>query len=187
MTLRVQPGKGQRDRYVMLSPQLLELLREWWWAARPQAWLFPGLDAALRGRPALCSIRPFCTSIAQRTASTTLRNSMRLPVAGALDDAPVMRGDGGIDQIAAQPPQPRQGAILVRSREPAVADHIGDQDRCNFPGLAHSSGSPALRKPSSRGGMSAAWSISHLTVSLGLRRRASRKADFASSALPSSA
>jgi len=42
MTLRVEQGKGQRDRYVMLSPQLLELLREWWLAARPQAWLFPG-------------------------------------------------------------------------------------------------------------------------------------------------
>ena len=36
------------------------------------------------------------------------------PVAGALDDAPTMRGDGGVDQIAAQPPQPRQRAILVR-------------------------------------------------------------------------
>ncbi len=42
MTLRVEQGKGQRDRYVMLSPQMLELLREWWRAARPQAWLFPG-------------------------------------------------------------------------------------------------------------------------------------------------
>jgi site-specific recombinase XerD len=42
MTLRVEQGKGQRDRYVMLSPQLLELLRDWWRAARPQAWLFPG-------------------------------------------------------------------------------------------------------------------------------------------------
>ena len=42
MTLRVEQGKGQRDRYVMLSPQLLEILRDWWWAARPQAWLFPG-------------------------------------------------------------------------------------------------------------------------------------------------
>jgi integrase len=37
MTLRVEQGKGQRDRYVMLSPQLLELLRDWWRAARPQA------------------------------------------------------------------------------------------------------------------------------------------------------
>jgi integrase/recombinase XerD len=42
MILRVEQGKGQRDRYVMLSPQLLELLREWWHAARPPAWLFPG-------------------------------------------------------------------------------------------------------------------------------------------------
>src|SRR5271166_5682560 len=42
MMLRVEQGKGQRDRYVMLSPQLLELLRDWWKAARPQVWLFPG-------------------------------------------------------------------------------------------------------------------------------------------------
>ena len=42
MTLRVERGKGQRDRYVMLSPQLLELLRDWWRAARPPVWLFPG-------------------------------------------------------------------------------------------------------------------------------------------------
>jgi site-specific recombinase XerD len=42
MTLRVEQGKGQRDRYVVLSPQRLELLREWWHAARPQVWLFPG-------------------------------------------------------------------------------------------------------------------------------------------------
>lgn len=44
MTLRVEQGKGQRDRYVMLSPQLLEWLRDWWRAARPQGWLFPGMD-----------------------------------------------------------------------------------------------------------------------------------------------
>ena len=59
-------------------------------------------------------------------------------VAGALDDAPMMRGDGGVNQIAAQRPQPRQRALLVRPSEPAVADDIGDQDRCDFPGLGHS-------------------------------------------------
>ena len=42
MMLRVEQGKGQRDRDVMLSPHLLELLREWWKAARPRVWLFPG-------------------------------------------------------------------------------------------------------------------------------------------------
>jgi site-specific recombinase XerD len=42
MMLRVEQGKGQRDRTVMLSPQLLALLRDWWRAARPPVWLFPG-------------------------------------------------------------------------------------------------------------------------------------------------
>ena len=42
MTLRVEQGKGQRDRYVMLSPQLLELLRDWWqWLAEREAELLP--------------------------------------------------------------------------------------------------------------------------------------------------
>src|SRR5208337_1336876 len=48
MTLRVEQGKGQRDRDVMLSPQLLQLLREWWKAARPQVWLFPARTRSIR-------------------------------------------------------------------------------------------------------------------------------------------
>jgi len=43
MTLRVDEGKGQKTRYVMLSEQLLTLLRDWYRAARPKEWLFPGL------------------------------------------------------------------------------------------------------------------------------------------------
>jgi integrase/recombinase XerD len=42
MIIRVEQGKGRKDRNVMLSPSLLELLRTWWRAARPQGWLFPG-------------------------------------------------------------------------------------------------------------------------------------------------
>jgi site-specific recombinase XerD len=42
MVLRVEQGKGMKDRYVMLSPKLLEILREWWRVERPQRWLFPG-------------------------------------------------------------------------------------------------------------------------------------------------
>ena len=42
MVLRVRQGKGQHDRYVMLSPKLLPLLRQYWHQAKPQPWLFPG-------------------------------------------------------------------------------------------------------------------------------------------------
>src|ERR1700682_1570618 len=43
MVIRIEQGKGHKDRYVMLSPHLLELLRAWYNAARPQGWLFPGM------------------------------------------------------------------------------------------------------------------------------------------------
>jgi integrase/recombinase XerD len=42
MVIRVEQGKGQKDRYVMLSPKLLDALRGYWRAARPKEWLFPG-------------------------------------------------------------------------------------------------------------------------------------------------
>ena len=49
MVIRVRQGKGQKDRYVMLSPRLLEILRAYWKAARPGDFLFPG--AAARSAP----------------------------------------------------------------------------------------------------------------------------------------
>ena len=42
MLLKIEQGKGRKDRFAMLSPQLLELLRDWWRIARPRVWLFPG-------------------------------------------------------------------------------------------------------------------------------------------------
>ena len=48
MVIRVEQGKGRKDRYAMLSEHLLDLLRSWWRAARekgvmlPGGWLFPG-------------------------------------------------------------------------------------------------------------------------------------------------
>ena len=42
MMLRVDQGKGRKDRYVMLSPRLLDVLRAYWKAFHPTLWLFPG-------------------------------------------------------------------------------------------------------------------------------------------------
>ncbi len=50
MVLRIQQGKGSKDRYAMLSPLMLERLRTWWRVARAQGkmldggWLFPGMN-----------------------------------------------------------------------------------------------------------------------------------------------
>jgi len=79
MTLRVEQGKGQRDRYVMLSPQLLELLRDWQRAAQPWAWLFPGqnpvnpMTARQLGRAVHAAARE--AGIAKRVSPHTLRHS----------------------------------------------------------------------------------------------------------------
>jgi len=79
MTLRVEQGKGQRDRYVMLSPQLLEWLRDWWRAARPQGWLFPGMDPinpmTERHLCRVVSAAAREAGIAKRVSPHTLRHS----------------------------------------------------------------------------------------------------------------
>lgn len=41
MVVRIEQAKGRKDRYVMLSPKLLEILRDYWKAYRPHSWLFP--------------------------------------------------------------------------------------------------------------------------------------------------
>jgi integrase len=49
MVIRVEQGKGKRDRYAMLSPTLLELLRAWWQHARAQRQMLPGGGLSLDG------------------------------------------------------------------------------------------------------------------------------------------
>jgi integrase/recombinase XerD len=44
MLIRVEQGKGGRDRYIMLSSQLLVVLRAYWRETRPAHWMFPGQD-----------------------------------------------------------------------------------------------------------------------------------------------
>ena len=68
-------------------------------------------------------------------------------VAGALDDAAVVHGDGRIDQVAAERPQPRQNPVLVGSGKPRIADHVGHQDRGQFSGLAHGATPPRPCQP----------------------------------------
>jgi integrase/recombinase XerD len=82
MVIRVEQGKGRKgrkDRYVMLSPHLLELLRAWWKAARPQGWLFPGRDRVqpmtTRQLNRACHAAAQLAEINKRVSLHTLRHS----------------------------------------------------------------------------------------------------------------
>ena len=68
-------------------------------------------------------------------------------VAGALDDAAMVHGDGRIDQVASERPQPRQNPVLVGSGKPRIADDVGHQDRGQFSGLAHGATPPRPCQP----------------------------------------
>jgi integrase/recombinase XerD len=79
MVIRVEQGKGRKDRYVMLSPHLLELLRAWWKAARPQGWLFPGRNPVqpmtTRQLNRACHASAQMAEINKRVSLHTLRHS----------------------------------------------------------------------------------------------------------------
>jgi site-specific recombinase XerD len=79
MIIRVEQGKGHKDRYVMLSPHLLELLRAWYKAARPQGWLFPGLNPVrpmtTRQLTRACHAAAHMAEIGKRVSPHTLRHS----------------------------------------------------------------------------------------------------------------
>jgi site-specific recombinase XerD len=79
MLIQVRHGKGAKDRAVMLSPQLLAILRTYWRLARPKEWLFPGRDA---GKPidvqvlhAACRSAVKAAGLAKRVTVHTLRHS----------------------------------------------------------------------------------------------------------------
>ena len=84
-TLRVEQGKGGKDRYAMLSPVLLERLRAWWRVGHAQGklldggWLFPGLNPinplSTRQLNRICHLAAAAAEINKRVSMHTLRHS----------------------------------------------------------------------------------------------------------------
>ena len=79
MVIRVEHGKGGKGRYVMLSPQLLRILRGYWRLARPKRWLFPGRDEERPLEPttlhAACRSARTAAGLAKEVTAHTLRHS----------------------------------------------------------------------------------------------------------------
>ena len=85
MVIRVEQGKGRKDRYAMLSPKLLNLLRSWWREGRakskilPGGWLFPGQNPvnpmSTRQLNRICHMVVAEAGIDKRVSMHTLRHS----------------------------------------------------------------------------------------------------------------
>jgi len=79
MVIHVRSGKGRKDRYVMLSEQLLGILRAYWRCARPQHFLFPGPDPArpitVRSLQRACRLAAETAGLDKMVTVHTLRHS----------------------------------------------------------------------------------------------------------------
>jgi len=79
MVIRIEHGKGAKDRYVMLSAQLLGILRTYWRLARPKEWLFPGRDESkpidVQVLHSACRSARAAAGLAKRVTVHTLRHS----------------------------------------------------------------------------------------------------------------
>lgn len=79
MVIRVEHGKGGKDRYVMLSPVLLGILRSYWRLARPAHWLFPGRDMNRPIEPnalhVACRSARLAAGLGKRVTVHTMRHS----------------------------------------------------------------------------------------------------------------
>lgn len=79
MLLHVENGKGGRDRYAMLSPRLLEMLRAYWKRARPSLWLFPGQEpgshVSVGALQSACRAARRRARIGKRVTAHSLRHS----------------------------------------------------------------------------------------------------------------
>ncbi len=95
MVIRVEQGKGRKDRHVMLSPHLLGLLRGYWREVRPQGWLFPGrppiTPISTRQLNSAVHAAADAAGIAKRVSLHTLRHSFATHLLEANTDIRVIQ------------------------------------------------------------------------------------------------
>jgi site-specific recombinase XerD len=129
MLIRVEQGKGAKDRYVMLSPQLLQILRAYWRLARPGRWLFPGRAA---GEPvSVATLQEACRAAVRRIALSkpvtvhTLRHSFATHLLDAGTDIRIIQVPLGHARLSTTA---RSTQVATR----LIADTASPLDRLNL-------------------------------------------------------
>src|SRR6202030_2564421 len=131
MMLRVEQGKGRKDRHAMLSPVLLELLRDWYRIARPQGWLFPGQNPitpmSTRQLTRACHAAAQMAEIAKRVSPHTLRHSFATHLLEQNIDIHVSLG------------QLKVMAAIESCRTAALGGHVARCEDCAHEVIAYNS------------------------------------------------
>src|SRR5258706_55925 len=95
MVFRVEQGKAPKARHAMLSPMLLDILREWWRIGRPKAWLFPGQNPVnpltTRQLNRACHAAAQLAEIGKPVSMHTLRHSFATHLLEHDIDSPVIQ------------------------------------------------------------------------------------------------
>jgi site-specific recombinase XerD len=127
MLIRVEHGKGGKDRYVMLSPQLLAILRAYWRLAKPAHWLFPGRDPA---RPVSTATLQAACRVATREAELdkpvtvhTLRHSFATHLLEAGTDIRIIQVLLGHGRLATTAIYTRVATNLI-AKTPSPLDRL---------------------------------------------------------------
>ena len=120
MVIRVEQGKGGKDRYVMLSPQLLRILRTYWRLARPKRWLFPGRDDE---RPLVPNVLHAACRSACAAAGLSKQVTVHTLSAHICDPSLGERGGRAHHPGTAWPCQPRKHGALHPGRHQNDQQH----------------------------------------------------------------
>jgi integrase len=131
--IHVEQGKGGRDRYVMLSPQLLGILRSYWRLARPVQWLFPGRDPEHPIHPvvlhAACRSACAASGLGKRVTVHTLRHYVSiLTMSGNTPSSAILTVKHGLQRVEASPTTRHSFADFAVCRESSADDPEVDSD-----------------------------------------------------------
>jgi integrase/recombinase XerD len=133
MVIHVEQGKGGRDRYVMLSAQLLGILRSYWRLARPVHWLFPGRDPEHPIHPvvlhAACRSACAASGLGKRVTVHTLRHYVSiLTMSGNTPSSAILTVKHGLQRVEASPTTRHSFADFAVCRESSADDPEVDSD-----------------------------------------------------------
>ncbi len=129
MVIRVEHGKGGKDRYVMLSVQLLGILRTYWRVARPTHWLFPGRDESkpidVQVLHATCRSACAAAGLTKRVTVHTLRHSFATHLLESGTDIRIIQVLLGHSNLSSTARYTQVSNGLIRRTEsPLIVPHL---------------------------------------------------------------